>query len=292
MKTDSQCDVWGRRSSPREEIGDADYVCTDLTTVEPDDAVFEGVGMIAHLASTTVPATSMTDMIYDSTSNIAMSLRLLEAAAKRGIRRFVFASSGGTVYGHPSRLPAKENDPTYPISSYGVVKLAIENYVRMEANRHGFLGVNMRVANPYGPGQFRGTEVGVIVRFLKQIAEGQPIHILGDGSIRRDFLHVDDAVDAIRLALDPNNNLHGTYNVGSGSSHSINEVVTTVEEITGLSAEVNYEPSRGIDVPSICLSTEKLTECTGWTTSIPLKIGIGELWDELLGVVEPVRKHA
>jgi UDP-glucose 4-epimerase len=271
----------GRRAEPMMAIGPADYVRTDLRHIEAGSKLFEGVEAIIHLASTTIPATSMADMEYDATSNIQMALRVLEAARRRGIETFVFVSSGGTVYGVPARLPAQESDATDPISSYGVVKLSIEKYVGLYARLYGLRGVVLRVANPYGSGQFAGAPVGVIAQLLQNIYDDTPFSVWGDGSVTRDFLHVDDFVSAVRIVLSQTSVSSGVYNLGSGRGHSLNEVIAISTEVAGKAPTIRYERRRPIDVPVIYLNTRKFRSATGWKPTISLKQGLHRLWREL-----------
>jgi UDP-glucose 4-epimerase len=271
----------GRRPRPMMDIGNAEYVATDLEHIGAGSPLFQGVGAVIHLASTTIPATSMVDMEYDATTNIRMALRVLDGARQHGVETFVFVSSGGTVYGVPERLPAQESDATHPISSYGVVKLAIEKYVALYARLYGLRGVTLRVANPYGSGQFAGAPIGVIARLLQKIYDDLPFSVWGDGSAARDFLHVDDFVSAVRIVLAQATMMSGTYNVGSGEGHSLNEVIALSSEVTGKAAEVRYEHARPIDVPAIYLCTQKIRSATGWKPTIPLRQGIERLWREL-----------
>lgn len=271
-------------SKPGRSIGRRALDChvTDLRAVKPDDRLFEGVETIVHLASTTIPASSMTDMVFDAESNLELSLRLLEAARLRGIRNFVFASSGGTVYGEPVRLPAREDDPANPISSYGIVKLTIEKYVALYSRLHGIRGVSLRITNPYGPGQLSGAPIGIIARLLRHVRDGSPIPIWGDGGLVRDYFHVSDLMDAFLLALDPTKVPAGVYNVGSGQGVSINALLDLVKEVTGRPVAVRHEPARSVDVPQIWVDTEKFRTLTGWHARVSLEQGVMALWQELL----------
>jgi UDP-glucose 4-epimerase len=263
------------------EVADADYVALDLRSVEPQNPIFDSVDTIVHLASTTIPSTSMDDMIFDARSNLEMALRLLDAARSRGIKSFIFASSGGTVYGDPVRLPVRESDPTDPRSAYGITKLAVEKYIGLYSRLHGLRGISLRVSNPYGPGQLAGTPIGLIAKLLRDAHAGRPVTIWGDGNIVRDFFHVDDLMRAVLTAV-TGDLPGGVYNVGAGYGTSIKEITALVERITGKAVTVEYQPPRNIDVPQIWLDTAKFRAATGWRPETGLEQGIEELWKEAL----------
>ncbi len=244
--------------------------------------MFDSVDTIVHLASTTIPSTSMADPAFDARSNIEMALRLLEAARQRGIRNFVFASSGGTVYGDPVSVPVRESNSTEPRSPYGIVKLAVEKYVGLYSRIHGLRGISLRISNPYGYGQFFGAPIGVIARLLHHAYEGTTFSVWGDGSVVRDYFHIDDLLRAFQVTIANRDVPAGVYNVGAGRGTSLNDLIALVERITSRKIKVRYEPARDVDVHAIWLDTGKFAKATGWKPSLTLEEGIGALWQELL----------
>jgi UDP-glucose 4-epimerase len=244
------------------------------TAVDPTPAV-AGFDALVHLGSTTHPARSMASMHYDAASNIAPSLALFEAAARRGIPRVVFASSGGTVYGAPSSLPVDEEAATRPLSAYGVSKLAVERYLALVP---GVAGVSLRIANPYGIFQLRGAPVGVIANYARRLAHGEPLEIWGDGSSVRDYIAIEDVATAFLAALGdvlP----AGVYNVGSGQGVRLDEVIRLLFEVAGRHAPVHRLPARGFDVPAIVLDCSRLRSACGWAPRTDLPTGIAALWE-------------
>ncbi|EEW24561.1 NAD-dependent epimerase/dehydratase family protein [Rhodobacter ferrooxidans] len=234
------------------------------------------VGQVFHLVSTTVPATSNLDPAADIRGNLINTVRLLELMRAAKVRRMVYLSSGGTVYGIPQTDPVAETHRLQPISSYGIVKVAVENYLMMEAYLHGLEPVILRASNPYGPRQGHGGVQGVIGTFLWKIAQGDPIQIWGDGSVVRDFIHVRDLAQLCVLAAETG--IVGTFNAGSGAGHSIAEVVDTIAAVTGRKIVPLRKEGRGFDVPRVVLDISAIRATTGWAPTIPLQDGIAETW--------------
>jgi UDP-glucose 4-epimerase len=266
------------RSPPR---SDFDWQGIDYRIGGLDDAdslveVLNGVGMIYHLASTTVPGTSNLDPIYDVSSNVIGSLNLIAAMSKAGVRRIVFFSSGGTVYGVPQHLPVEESHVLRPISSYGVTKVAIENYLLMYQQLGTLDPLILRPSNPYGPRQSAAGIQGAVGTFLGKALVKQGVSIWGDGEIIRDYLYVDDLIAlAIRAGV---TDICGVYNVGSGTGLSLNELCNLVREITGAPLPVEYLPARKFDVPKVVLDIYAASKQFGWAPNISMEEGLARTW--------------
>jgi len=238
-----------------------------------------GIDMVIHLVSSTVPGTSNLDPVADIQSNLVNSVNLLKAMQQAGVKRIIYFSSGGTVYGNPIQLPISESHPTHPISSYGIIKLAIENYLFMYKELYGLTPIILRLSNPYGPRQGHLGSQGVIGTFLRRIIQGQPIKIWGDGSIIRDYIYIADAVSACMAALKLDQ--VGVFNIGNGQGDSLLEIIKEIEHCTGKSAEVDFEPSRGFDVKAVVLDTSLAKNVLGWQSEYSLRQGIGLHYDWL-----------
>ena len=245
------------------------------------EAAIAGADTLIHLACTTTPASSMADMARDAADNIAPSVAIFEAAGRAGVKRVLFSSSGGTVYGEPKMLPVPEQAAGGARSAYGTSKLAIEGYLQLVAEQAGFTGVSLRIGNPYGPFQLRGTAVGVIAHYLTQVRAGIAPEVWGDGSVVRDYLHIDDVVGAVFAVLETPDLASGAYNVGSGQGHSIKDIYAAIRKVTGTQLDLQIKPARGFDVAAIVLDTARLRVATGWEPRIGLNEGIAQLWDLL-----------
>lgn len=244
-------------------------------------AAVEGMETVFHLASTTIPKTSNDDPIYDVRSNLVDALVLLGACVDAGVRKVVFSSSGGTVYGVPEKLPIAEEHPTDPITSYGSVKLAVEKYLGLFHHLHGLDYAALRISNPYGPWQDPAGQQGAIGVFLERIRTGRPITIWGDGLVVRDYLYVSDLMDALELAAVTETG-RKVFNVGSGRGVSLNELVALMGEIVADEPEVEYLPARSLDVPANVLDVGRVREELGWSPKTDLSEGLALTWRWIL----------
>jgi UDP-glucose 4-epimerase len=236
-----------------------------------------GCGAAVHLVSATLPSTSNDNPVYDVEANVVASLRFLEAARDAGVRRIVFISSGGTVYGPAVRLPIDETHPTEPTCSYGIGKLAIEKYLGLWRRLYGLEDTVLRLSNPYGERQNPAAAQGAVAVFLGRVLRGEPIDIWGDGSVVRDYLYIGDAARAIRLVLE-NPPAGRVFNVGSGVGTSLNELVDAIRRVTGRPVRVNHGPPRPVDVPANVLDGGRLREAVGWRADTPLDDGLARTW--------------
>lgn len=239
-----------------------------------------GVTRVFHLLSTTVPATSNLDPVNDIQTNLINTVRLLELLRKTNVNQLVYLSSGGTVYGIPDCDTVPETHPLRPISSYGIVKVAVENYLHMEHHLHGLNYTALRVSNPYGPRQGHGGVQGVIGTYLWKIAHDEPIELWGDGSIIRDFIYAGDLADQCLAVVDYG--LQGCVNAGSGEGHSIQDILTAISKVTGRPAEPIMKPGRGFDVPRIVLDMTRLRQQLDWDPRVSLDEGIARTWEWVL----------
>lgn len=235
------------------------------------------IDVVYHLLSTSVPSTSNLDPEADIQGNLIGTLRLLELMRNAGVARMIYLSSGGTVYGIPKTEFVREDHQERPISSYGIVKTAIEKYILMEQHLHGLKPVILRASNPYGPRQGHGGVQGVIGTFLWRIAKKEPIQIWGDGSVIRDFIHVQDLAALCHQCATAD--FTGIYNAGSSEGTSIRDIVALISQVTGIDVHPEYKPGRSFDVPRVVLDISAIQKNLGWTPKISLGDGIKGTWD-------------
>jgi UDP-glucose 4-epimerase len=263
----------------------AEYIQGDLGSRSLVREAVEGMDVVFHLVSTTLPQTSNEDPIYDVHSNLVGTLQLLEACVEAGVRKMVFASSGGTVYGLPRTIPIAEEHPTAPLTSYGIVKLASEKYFGLFYHLHGLDYVALRISNPYGPYQDPDKRQGAVAVFLNHLYAGRPIIVWGDGRVVRDYLYVADLAEAIVLAAETDTR-RKVLNVGSGTGTSLNELVALMAEVTGEHPEVEYQPRRAFDVPANVLDVRLVEEELGWSARTELAEGVDRTWGWIRNLTE------
>ncbi len=237
----------------------------------------DGIDTVVHLISTTLPKTSNDDPAYDVQSNVIETLFLMEQCIVQKIKKFVFISSGGTVYGKPEKLPVSEDHATNPECSYGIAKLTIEKYLSLYHHLHGLNYVVVRPSNPYGARQNPNGIQGVITVFLGQIAQGKPIEIWGDGEVIRDYLYIDDLVEGIYRAA-VTETMNRIFNLGSGTGHSLNDIVKTIRGITSRDVPVHYTAKRSFDIPEIRLDIKRAAHELSWSPTTSIDKGIQETW--------------
>lgn len=245
----------------------------DLVSEADVIEALEGCEVCFHLVSTTLPKSSNVDPVFDVESNVLGTVRLLTHAVKSGLKKVIFVSSGGTVYGVPTQLPIPETHPTNPVCSYGISKLAIEKYLGLFKHLHGLDYTVLRLANPYGERQRTNASQGAVAVFLGKVLRGEPVEIWGDGSVVRDYIHIADVVDALLAALERTASEH-VFNIGAGRGHSLNEVLDAIENVTGRGADRRYSPGRVFDVPASVLSIDRAKQMLGWVPRLEFEQGI------------------
>lgn len=235
-------------------------------------------GTVIHLASTTTPGSSAHHPELEL-DNLALTLRLLELMQGQPETHLIFFSSGGTVYGNPERLPVAEDAPIAPLSNHGAGKAAQEVFCQ-SLRAHGHAVTILRPSNAYGPGQSLRGGFGLIRTLLEHARAGMAMEIWGDGENVRDFIYIDDVVEAcMRFVALPQDS--GTYNLGSGTGYSINQVRRIVEQVTGIELKVSPRPARGIDVRTVVLDISRLEKRLLWKPQTSLEAGVLHTWNWL-----------
>lgn len=228
---------------------------------------------VFHLASTTLPSTSNADIAYDLESNVIATVRTLEAAASMRVRRMVFVSSGGTVYGVARQNPIPESHPTDPICSYGIHKLTIEKYLQLFRSANSLDSIVLRVSNMYGEFQDCSRPLGAVAHFTARAVNGTPLEIWGDGTTTRDYIHVDDVVDALSKAVSYEGK-ERLFNIGSGRGVSLNQLVEMLRQRLPKGITLNYQPRRSFDVFENVLDVSRARHELLWTPKVTLESGL------------------
>jgi UDP-glucose 4-epimerase len=230
---------------------------------------------VCHLAAKTNMRESLTDPFADIESNIVGLVRLLELCAKKyPLKKFVFSSTGGALYGNPDSVPVTEEAPTRPISPYGISKLAGEKYLHYYHAVHDLPVVILRYSNVYGPRNERKKHIGAVTAFIRNVLTGRPIQVNGDGRQTRDFVYVEDLARANALALKRKRNDCLVVNVSGGKETSVTEMIRTIERATGKKAIVRYAPAIRGEIARSRLSNARAWKELRWRPLFTVEKGI------------------
>ena len=241
----------------------------------------EGMDFVFHFISTTTPASAENDPLIDVETNIRMSIELFDICASANIKRLIFASTGGAIYGDKGNDdPRREDELPLPVSPYAIGKLTIENYLRYFKVKRNLDSIVLRISNPYGERQALHAKQGVIPIFIENILEEKPLTILGDGSMVRDYIYVKDVADIITSIFDKPAQ-HSIYNVGSGIPVTVNEIVKAIDAVHHTSPEIVYVEAPATFVHTVTLDVSRLTNEFGVKAKTPLHEGVRMTHDYL-----------
>ncbi|MDD3711069.1 MAG: NAD-dependent epimerase/dehydratase family protein [Patescibacteria group bacterium] len=227
---------------------------------------------VYHLAAQIDVRKSVEDPIFDNQVNILGGLNILSNCQKYKVKKIMFASSGGAIYGFPKEIPTPETYPPYPVSPYGINKLSFEKYLNYYYRVLGQEYVALRLANVYGPRQYKGGEAGVISIFVDNAVNGKKSYIYGDGFQTRDYIYVDDVVNAFISAM--TDGVIGEFNIGTGVEKNLLDIILAIENALDQKVEVEYlEPKMGEERRS-CLDFSRVQDAIGWKPQIDFNQGI------------------
>ncbi len=258
----------------------AKLVEADIRSPEARELLAKGgFTVLNHHAAQMDVRRSVEDPVFDAGVNVVGLLNLLEGARAGGVKRVVFASSGGTVYGEGDKLPFSEPDPKLPTSPYGTAKLASEYYLATFSQLYGIEAAVLRYSNVYGPRQNPHGEAGVIAIFSKRIAGGEPITIFGDGKQTRDMVYALDVAEAnVRAATATLPRLTSldarAWNIGTGVETTVNELADLLAQGAGKKANITRAPARAGEILRSSLATDKAARELNWRPRTPLAEGL------------------
>lgn len=229
---------------------------------------------VAHLAAQIDVRHSVADPTFDARVNILGSINVLEACVKAGVRKIIYASTGGAVYGEPKDLPASEETPPLPVCHYGVSKYAVEQYTRLYGVLYGLRYTILRFPNVYGPRQSHLGEAGVCAILIGLMLKGKRPTLYGFGTPLRDYVYVGDIARACLLALD---RAEGeALNLGSGRGTSVREIYDVLAELTGYAGEPDLQPLRPGEVDRIYITGDRALKSLGWKPETSLRDGLAQ----------------
>lgn len=228
---------------------------------------------VIHCIGTTSPALSLADPCSDWQQQVQPTLTLLSTLRDTHPLRLIFISSGGTVYGPDASTPTCETAICKPVCPYGIHKLLIENFLYQEHYLYGLNYLTLRLSNPYGGRQRSQGQQGAPSIFLNKVLRGEPIHLWGDGSVKRDFLHISDFVRALAIAVSYQGS-ERIFNVGSSHSVSLSDLIRRIELLTHCHADIRHLKARPFDVAVSELDISRITAEFNWKPRIDLDAGL------------------
>ena len=272
----------GRRENLEGALANgAELAEVDLRDAEAVSALVERTGpeVIFHLGAQVDVRKSVADTAFDSAVNVGGTVNVLNAARDHDVRRVVFASTGGAIYGEAQTIPAPEDHPVAPEAPYGLSKFCAENYCALFTRLHGLSTISLRYGNVYGPRQDPLGEAGVIAIFCGKLLDGGRPTIFGDGNQTRDYVFVGDVVDANLRAAESDKT--GSYNVGRGVQTSVLDIVEALAAHSSNGFEADHAPGRSGEVQHIALDPSHTKQELGWEAQVDLSQGLARTLDSL-----------
>jgi UDP-glucose 4-epimerase len=258
-----------RNLNPRARFHQLDVTDARMTELVRD----ERPALVNHHAAQMDVRRSVEDPLFDATVNILGTLRLLEGVRRANVRRVIFVSSGGAVYGEQETFPAAESHPTNPVSPYGVSKRTGELYAFFYQSEYQIPFTALRYANVYGPRQDPHGEAGVVAIFTGKMLAGEPVTVNGDGRQTRDYVYVGDVARANVLALE--RDCAGAVNIGTGVETDVNTLARLLLAASGSRSEVRHGPAKAGEQRRSVIACDRAAERLGWTPTVPLADGLG-----------------
>lgn len=254
------------------------YIQGDFTKIDRHDELLQNIDIVYHLVSTTIPNSKKEDVEFDITSNLLSSVKLLNLCAENKVKKVIFSSSGGSIYGLEEKCH-KESDAVKPIYPYAINKHAIECYLEFYRKFYNVDYNILRISNPYGRFH-RNKKQGLINVIFDKIANNEEIDIFGDGEIIRDYIYIDDVIEAFIKCLNYSG-IEKCFNVCSSKSYSINELLKEIFEITKINVKVNYLPRRSFDIPVSKLDNSLAKKYLNWEPKYSIQQGLKLCWENI-----------
>jgi UDP-glucose 4-epimerase len=260
----------------RSPLNAVDYRIHSIDDISSLYEAMLDIDIVFHLASSSVPSTSNLDPILDVNANLVTSLNILNTAVRAKIKKIVYFSSGGAIYGNSFGL-IDENSHLNPISSYGIIKSTVEKYFLLYSNLYNIKTIIFRPSNPYGPRQSHFIAQGVISTFLKKLSNSESINVFGNGDNFKDYIYVEDlAFLCYKITISEK---EGIYNIGTGIGTSVNQIIDIIKDVTTITPKIEYDEIKNYDVPHFTLDISKAKQVVGNYIFSNLKVGIMKTWN-------------
>lgn len=263
-------------------LAEANHIYFDLNNPTTYTDALVDADTIIHLIHPTVPSDSSYNAAIDLEYNLAANRKFLESVSKSEVKRIIYISTGGAVYGHPEYLPVDEEHPCKPISNYGKGKLLLEQLYIERCTHYSIDLKIIRPSNIYGKFQKTDRMQGVIAHIATAMLNDKPFNLWGDGNTRKDYLYVNDFNNAIRAVLDNFNTESVIYNLSSGDTHTLLDIINEIEKLLNKKLTIIYKPEQDFDVKNISLSNKKFMHDFNWKTAYSLKEGLADFINSII----------
>lgn len=256
-------------------VAGIDWIPGDFNVDDDLKNAVSGIDIVFHLVCTSTPASGDRNPLLDAQENLIQTLKLLDACRDSGVKRVIFVSSGGTLYGDAKIVPTPEDSAEQPVCAYGISKLSIEKYLALYERLYGLVAISLRVANPYGPLQHSKKQQGAVGVFINKALRSEPIEIWGDGSVVRDYIYVSDVIDALTLAAKYSGE-YRVFNIGSGVGLSLSSLLAKIESVLDTKLAVRYDKARSVDVARSVLDCSRARRELDWQPAVDMDEGISK----------------
>lgn len=281
--------AFGRSCQFPDDLDGVEWHQGDFCDPDALSAAIESFDIVFHLIHAMMPEPANLNMPEDLQKSVVPSVALLEMCRKLDTGRTIFISSGGTVYGRPHEIPTPETAPAEPTTGYGMSKLIVEKYLALHEYLYGLDYRVLRVTNAFGPFQTPLKRQGVIATLISHALNNERIEIWGDGTAVRDFVFVDDVIDALLAAAKDESGAR-IFNIGSGRGRSLHEIIAAIERLLGKKLDISFVAGRPIDIPVSIVAVDRAREILGWKPKTSLEMGLQKTiqwWQERLLFAAP-----
>ncbi|NOT63040.1 MAG: NAD-dependent epimerase/dehydratase family protein [Acidobacteria bacterium] len=262
-----------------EKLGTLEVIEGSVFDEQALQQALTGISLVINLVTFSIPSTSPYSLQSELNTTLQSLNLLLSLMAKCQVKKLIFPSSGGTIYGNSEFRLVSERDRTAPLSSYGMGKLLCEEMIGFHHRTLGLDYLILRISNPYGAGRIRRVSQGVIDVFLEKVKAGQPLSIWASADTVRDYIFIDDLTDVTLRLIDLDISESVTLNIGSGIGTSLQDILLMINKVTGLETKHSYETRNVPGVPYNVLDIQRLQDLTGWKPTYDLESGIQEAWN-------------
>lgn len=256
------------------------FINFDLNEIEPKSHIFDDIEVVIHLIHSTVPYTSTIKPTNEVISDISNNIKLFSILGNKGVRKIIYISSGGAIYGMPTYPLVKETDPCNPISPYGISKLTIENFLIFFSKKNSFKYIILRPSNVYGREYNFNKNQGIVNNILCSLVGSKKLTIWGKGDEKKDYLYIDDFCEALYTVVKDSKIKNQIFNLASGETLSVNEIIVAFEKYTGNKFLIENESPKQFDVQSIALDNSKFKNTYNWIPKCRLNSSIPQILND------------